>query len=119
MNLWRGMNMQTGRWITDLDHVRQSTRVCLLTPIGSRVQRRGFGSLIPELIDRPFNGVTRLQLMGAAAISLPEHEPRLQLSEVLFVTPEDGGQAGGASVEIAGVLVTTGENVELSTAVTS
>ncbi|MCE1782060.1 baseplate assembly protein, partial [Enterobacter hormaechei] len=51
--MYLGMNRQTGRSLTDLDHVRQSVSDILLTPVGSRLERRTYGSLLPELIDWP------------------------------------------------------------------
>ena len=50
------MNRFTGEKITDeTAHIKQSIADILLTPIGSRIQRRDYGSRIPELIDRPMN----------------------------------------------------------------
>jgi len=46
-----GMNQQNGTRLTELDHVRQSVRDILVTPVGSRLMRREYGSLIPDLID--------------------------------------------------------------------
>lgn len=48
-----GMNRATGAAIADLDHTRQSLSDILGTPIGSRVMRRDYGSLLSDLIDQP------------------------------------------------------------------
>jgi len=69
-------------------HLVQSIRDVLTTPLGSRVQRRDYGSLLPELIDQPFNDHTRLQLFGAAATALMRWEPRIRLTRV-SLTPSD------------------------------
>ncbi len=37
---YSGMSRDTGEALTDLDHIRQSVRDILLTPVGSRVMRR-------------------------------------------------------------------------------
>ncbi|MEX9802965.1 GPW/gp25 family protein, partial [Proteus terrae] len=50
-----GMNAQTGERITDIEHVRQSVRDIFNTPIGSRLMRREYGSLLADLIDGPVN----------------------------------------------------------------
>jgi len=34
-----GMNRETGGALTDLDHIRQSVRDILLTPVGTRLMR--------------------------------------------------------------------------------
>ncbi len=46
-----GMNSHTGLSISEADHIRQSVRDILLTPVGSRVMRREYGSLLSALID--------------------------------------------------------------------
>ncbi|UNK26352.1 GPW/gp25 family protein [Serratia plymuthica] len=74
--MYQGMNTNSGRAVEDIDHIRQSISKILLTPIGSRITRRPFGSLMSELIDQPQNDTTRLQLMAAAysAINRWEHQ---------------------------------------------
>ena len=50
------MNQYTGETLkNESDHIKQSIADILLTPVGSRIQRREYGSLIPMLIDRPIN----------------------------------------------------------------
>jgi phage baseplate assembly protein W len=86
-----GMNAASGRAITELDHIRQSVADILLTPIGTRVMRREYGSLLPELIDQPINGATRLKAMSAVVMALLRWEPRLRPSRVdLTYGPEPG-----------------------------
>ena len=64
------MNVKTGRALVYSAHISQSITDILTTPIGSRVMRRDYGSLLPELIDAPFNGSTLLKLYGAVATAL-------------------------------------------------
>ena len=79
-----GLNITTGRTIGDLAHIWQSVRDILTTPVGSRVMRRDYGSLVPELIDQPMNPATRLRLMSASVSALVRWEPRLRISSVQF-----------------------------------
>ncbi len=65
MTLYSGMNNTSGKVITDIDHLRQSVRDILLTPQGSRIARREYGSLLSSLIDQPQNPALRLQVMSA------------------------------------------------------
>ncbi|MDE8403875.1 baseplate assembly protein, partial [Klebsiella pneumoniae] len=44
MTLYIGMSRDTGRAITETDHLCQSVRDILLTPQGSRLARREYGS---------------------------------------------------------------------------
>lgn len=60
-----GMNSQTGLSISEIKHIRQSVRDILVTPIGSRVVRREYGSLLSALIDQPPTPALRLQIMAA------------------------------------------------------
>lgn len=60
MTLYSGMNNTSGKAITDIDHLRQSVRDILLTPQGSRIARREYGSLLSALIDQPQNPALRL-----------------------------------------------------------
>ena len=48
-----GMNSQTGLSISEVEHIRQSVRDILVTPVGSRVMRREYGSLLSQMIDQP------------------------------------------------------------------
>ena len=70
MTLYIGMNNTSGKAITDIDHLRQSVRDILLTPQGSRIARREYGSLLSALIDQPQNPALRLQVMSAVYVAL-------------------------------------------------
>lgn len=77
-----GIHASTGRALEGMAHLGQSIADILTTPLGSRVMRRDYGSLLPELIDQPFNDATRLRLYGAAALALMRWEPRIRLIRV-------------------------------------
>ena len=47
-----GMDAKTGRRLEGDDHLRQSIADILTTPIGSRVLRRDYGSMLLDLIDQ-------------------------------------------------------------------
>ncbi|MCA6222843.1 GPW/gp25 family protein [Photorhabdus antumapuensis] len=96
--MYLGMNRQTGRSLTDLDHVRQSVSDILLTPVGSRLARRTYGSLLPELIDWPQNAALRLQIMAATYTAISRWEPRINLTAITITTQQDGKM----TVNIAG-----------------
>ncbi len=68
--MYLGMNRDTGEAITDTEHIRLSVRDILITPEGSRIGRREYGSLLSVLIDQPQNDVVRLQVMAAAYTAL-------------------------------------------------
>lgn len=82
-----GMDPATGRAITGLDHIRACCQRILTTPIGSCIERRDFGSLLPDLVDAPLNDTTRLQAVAASAAAILKWEPRLALTS-LEITQE-------------------------------
>lgn len=77
-----GMDASTGRAITGDAHESQSIATILNTPIGSRVMRRDFGSLLPELVDQPMNNALLLKIYAATALALQRWEPRRRLRKV-------------------------------------
>lgn len=87
-----GLAATTGRTITGAAHLAQSIADVLTTPIGSRVMRREYGSLLPDLIDAPFNDATRLQAYAATAMALMRWEPRIRLSRVQLSLGDVPGQ---------------------------
>ena len=75
-----GMNRATGKHFSDeTDHIRQSIRDILTTPVGTRVMRRSYGSLLPSLIDQPGNPANRLRLMSATVMAIITWEPRVSV----------------------------------------
>lgn len=83
-----GMDRNTGAALSDLDHIRQSINDILTTPIGTRVQRRDYGSMLPELIDAPLNESTKMKILGATAMAIRRWEPRVRLQRVQFLSLE-------------------------------
>ncbi|AIR65079.1 GPW/gp25 family protein [Cedecea neteri] len=90
MTLYLGMSQKTGRVITDIEHLRQSVRDILMTPQGSRIARREYGSLLFALIDQPQNPTLRLQVMAAIYTALSRWEPRLALDSIVINSSFDG-----------------------------
>ena len=77
------MSRNTGLSLSsEADQIRQSIQDILTTPIGSRIMRRNYGSLLPQLIDAPFNEITRLQLYAATATALIQWENRINLESI-------------------------------------
>lgn len=85
-----GMSRTTGRPLGGDAHLSQSIADILTTPIGSRVMRRDYGSLLFELVDQPDNARTRIRLFAAIAVALAKWEPRLRLTRVAVDRPAPG-----------------------------
>lgn len=84
MSTYAGIDAHTGRRISGADHIRQSVRDILTTPIGSRVMRRDYGSMLPDLIDQPLHGATLLRAYVATVMALVRWEPRIRVTRVQF-----------------------------------
>ena len=77
-----GMNSKTGRTINDMDHINQSIKDIITTPIGSRIERRSYGSLLFLLLDNPNTEATKLRVISATVLALTQWEPRIKLDTV-------------------------------------
>lgn len=96
-----GTHAATGKRLDGMGHLAQSIADILTTPLGTRLMRHDYGSLLPELIDQPFNNTTRLRMYGAVAVALQQWEPRITLTRVGI---EAGTAPGSLALEIEGQL---------------
>lgn len=94
---WLGMNAATGRAISATNHIIQSVRDILITPVGSRVMRRDYGSELFYLIDQPQHQATRLRLMAATVQALINWEPRITITKV---DVQSGGMDGSLTIAL-------------------
>lgn len=99
-----GMNRATGLSLSDAEHISQSVRDILITPVGSRIMRREYGSLLSALIDQPDNAALRLQIMSACYMAILKWEPRIRLTAITF----ESTTAGDLFVDITGVRTVPG-----------
>lgn len=106
-----GMNSQTGLSISEVEHIRQSVRDILVTPVGSRVIRREYGSLLSALIDQPQTPALRLQIMAACYSAILKWEPGVSLTTITFERSETDG---GLYVDITGTRSANGQPFSLT-----
>ncbi|NNG82840.1 GPW/gp25 family protein [Acinetobacter sp. ANC 5378] len=85
MSRYTGLSLQN-----EAEQIRQSIQDILTTPIGSRIMRRSYGSLLPQMIDAPFNDVTKLQLYAASATALIQWENRINIESILIEQLDQG-----------------------------
>ncbi|UYF99333.1 GPW/gp25 family protein [Halomonas sp. GD1P12] len=95
-----GMNATTGQHLDGLDHIRQSVADIITTPIGSRVMRRDYGSLVPELLDRPMSDALLMQVYAATVIAVSRWEPRIKITGTRRIVSTQ--QPGAATLELLG-----------------
>ena len=89
-----GMNRSDGLTVTDLEHISQSIGDILRTPVGSRVMRRDYGSLLASMIDQPQTPALELQIKVACYMAVLKWEPRVTLSSVTTERSFDGRNDG-------------------------
>lgn len=70
-----GMNRSDGLTVTDLEHISQSIGDILRTPVGSRVMRRDYGSLLASMLDQPQTPALELQIKVACYMAVLKWEP--------------------------------------------
>ena len=99
-----GMNRHTGLSISEVEHIWQSVRDILVAPVGSRVMRREYGSLLSALSDQPQTPALRLQIMAACYSAIQKWEPRVSLTTITF---ERSDTDGGLYVDITGTRTET------------
>lgn len=87
-----GVNRQTGQLMTEAAHIAQSIGDILSTPIGTRVMREDYGSLVPELIDHPQTPALDLKLMSAAFMAIVRWESRIKPTHMLLSAVNANGQ---------------------------
>ena len=85
------MSRDNGRPVADkLAAIRQSLHDIFTTPIGSRIQRREYGSYLFALIDAPMNPANRLRLAAALVDAATRWEPRVTLESAIIEVGMDG-----------------------------
>lgn len=107
-----GVDARTGLVLMGWAHCVQSIKAILNTELRERTQRRGFGSVLPRLIDRPQNQEAILDIYVAVAEALePREVEGHQYGEpgfVLLRTKLDASEMGKVTVLLSGVFYENG-----------
>ena len=109
-----GVNANTGKALSGIDHLKQSVRDILTTPLGSRVMRRDYGSRLFELTDRPINQSLLVDIYAATATALSRWEPRLRLNRVWADVTAPNGHL---SLTLEGEYLPNGKSITLDSLV--
>lgn len=105
-----GMNPANGHAINTLrEHIKQSISDIINTPVGTRLMRPKYGSLVPAMIDQPMNTTTRLRLFSSIATALNVWEKRITLTRIeMFI-----GSNGQAQIELEIKINDQQENISI------
>ena len=104
-----GMNAESGELLEGIEHLKQSIRDILLTPIGTRVMRRSYGSRLLYLLDQPMNANFFAAIQGAVVEALSQYEPRIKLTRVIV----NNAEAGVVNLTIEGFYVPDSKVIRL------
>ena len=86
-----GMNPVDGSAINTLiDHIKLSIADIINTPVGTRLMRPKYGSLVPAMIDQPMNAATTLRLYSSIATALLVWEKRISLTSIALYIDASG-----------------------------
>lgn len=113
--MYLSLDRERGGTLSDAAHIKQSVQDILMTPIGSRVMRRDYGSMLSAMIDDPTSEAMNLQLTVAIYGALSRWEPRISITAInlsrttngvevaLDATRKDTGANASLSVNLGGV----------------
>lgn len=119
----QGMNQETGRLMTGIDHLKQSIRDIIRTTlrkvknllIGTRVMRRTYGSRVFDRVDLPQNRLTHIHYIADVADALDKWEPRFNLKQVKVQASKNDQDNGKLFFTLTGQYLE--EEIELGVAV--
>ncbi len=86
-----GMCRHTGRSLTGWDRIAQSLEVIFTTRLGTRIERRSFGSEGKNLLDKPGTRDTILDHYVAIAEAIDAFEPGVELNGFRLVHIDENG----------------------------
>ncbi|EEV5914885.1 baseplate assembly protein [Escherichia coli] len=105
-----GMNRSDGLTVTDLEHISQSIGDILRTPVGSRVMRRDYGSLLASMIDQPQTPALELQIKVACYMAVLKWEQHrlgrdIRLSAIYAALHVEGVQRVELAAPLADIVL--------------
>ncbi|HGH3605832.1 GPW/gp25 family protein [Acinetobacter baumannii] len=104
------INKNNGQTLeTEEQSIQQSIDDIISTPIGSRIMRREYGSLIPDLIDQPINDILILKCYSAIYTAILRWEDRINVSQILNTQVKENGLI----FDLEGTSTVTGQNMNL------
>lgn len=103
------MNINTGKPISEIAHIKQSIANILSTPLGSRIMRRDYGSRLFERIDQPINGELIAEIYSDIVEAISTWEPRFEVEQVILQSIDKGK----IIIDLEGSYVKDGQKITL------
>lgn len=85
-----GMSNKNGGYLNDIEHLKQSIVDILITPIGTRVICRDYGSTLFQLTDQPVNRNLFPKIYAAVADAIDKWEPRFKVEKIAINAIKEG-----------------------------
>ncbi|OTG61237.1 baseplate assembly protein [Acinetobacter sp. ANC 4204] len=105
------INKNNGQTINTVqESIQLSVEDIVTTPIGSRIMRRTYGSLMFELIDQPINDALVLKCYSAIYTAISTWESRINISQITLSSVKENGLV----FDIEGVYQVSGQEMNLS-----
>lgn len=77
-----GIDRETGASIENWSHVLQSLHDIFVTPIGARIMREWYGSLLPKALGRNITRDEILPVMASITAAIEQWEPRFAITSI-------------------------------------
>ena len=91
-NTMYGMDARTGKTISGYEHLVQSVRRCIQTPLGTIPMNRTFGSIVPYFVFAPMSEANALRICAGAIESVKQFEPRITRLSCFIENVDQSGQ---------------------------
>lgn len=104
------MSRQNGVSISELESIQQSIQDIVTTPLGSRIMRRDYGSIIPDLIDQPMSDVLKVKIFSAIYTPVTRWEERISIEGIKV----SDVYSGGMQLDLEAVHTLTGQSLNLN-----
>jgi len=104
------MSRYIGSELTEIEHIKQSLADIATTPIGSRLMRREYGTLLANLIDQPISEALYLKIYSTLYTAYVRWEDRIDISQINVAELKKGQLI----LDIVGFLKINGNQINLS-----
>lgn len=94
-----GVNLDTGTNLDGMEHLKRCIRKTLITPIGSRVMRRDYGSELFELLDKNITPSLKMKIFAKVVDALRKWEPRVEVKQVFVKQASDDAHSLNISLD--------------------
>lgn len=85
-----GMDRNTGKPLSGVDHICQSIVDILTTPLGTRVMLPEYGSKLFDLVDNPTDPSLAMRIIMESAGAIARWEPRVRIDRINVLAVDIG-----------------------------